>query len=452
MAFSFGFFNSKGLDRTYTAENFCDYLGSLICNGIQDNYGDCFKLTATGSGIKVIVGKGKAWINGHYFINDARYSIDLSGYQDESLPRYVGIAVYLDTTESVRNVSLKLFPGTPAESPSLPSFPQSENKARLLMYAVRLNVGATSLTERDWYDYREDKNVCGYCKCILGKCKVTEMQSQLAQLNAEIKGYNDTISDLTGKVEMLQTKVDDLTGDIVETGEIGENIYYVKYSNGRLLLRGTGVTYDYDLGESPFWEDEDIRSLVVSEGITEIGDSVFERCSNMTSASFPNTLESIGKRAFFMYTTGGLKTLNLPASVTKIGEKAFTNLAASSLVLPENLIELGTYLFMDSNTLQNVRVECAEIPAFCFVNCSRLNQLTLSSNVKKIGTHMINYCSLLSEITYEGSLADWAKVQKMHNWDGNIGGTTDGYLNKVQCLDGYMEYDRENREWTEVRD
>lgn len=36
MAFSCGFFNSKGLDRTYTAENFTEYLGSIICNGILD--------------------------------------------------------------------------------------------------------------------------------------------------------------------------------------------------------------------------------------------------------------------------------------------------------------------------------------------------------------------------------------------------------------------------------
>ncbi len=452
MAFSSGFFNSKGLDRTYTAENFCDYLGSIICNGIQDNYGQNFSLTASTVGLKVILGTGKAWINGHYFINDTRYSIDLTEYQDESLPRYVGIAIYLDTTDAVRNVSLKLFPGTPAENPALPTIPQDDDHARLLLYAVRLNVGATSLTERDWYDYREDSNVCGYVKCILGKCKVTEMQSQIAQLNAEIKGYNAAVADLTGKIDMLQTKVDDLTGDIVETGEIGEDIYYVLYSNGRLLLRGTGATYDYDLGESPFWENENIKSLVVSEGITAIGDSVFERCSNMATVSFPNTLESIGKRAFFMYTTDGLTSLNLPASVTKIGEKAFTNISAVSIVMPETLTDLGTYLFMDSNKLQSVRVECAEIPAFCFVNCSYLNQMTLSSNVKKIGSHMINYCTLLHEIIYEGSLADWAKVQKMQNWDGNIGGTTDGYLNKVQCLDGYMEYDRENREWTEVRD
>ena len=448
MAFSSGFFNSKGLDRTYTAEDFTTYLSSIICNGILDTYGQNFKLTATSRGLKVILGTGKAWINGHYFVNDARHTIDLTEYQDESLPRYVAISILLDTSESIRSVSLEITPGTPAESPLLPSFPSNENQTRLLMYAVRLNVGATELSDRDWYDYREDKNVCGYCKCILGKCKVTDMQSQLAQIIAEISGYNRTIEDLTNKVEVLQTKVDDLTGDIIETGEIGENAYFVLYSNGTLLLRGTGATYDYEIGKSPFWESEAIKNLVVSEGITAIGNSVFERCNNMASASFPNTLESIGERAFFMYTTGGLKTLNLPASVTKIGEKAFTNLAASSLVMPENLTELGTYLFMDSNTLQNVRVECAEIPAFCFVNCSRLNQITLSANVKKIGAHMINYCPMLKSITYEGSLADWAKVQKMQNWDGNIGGTTDGYLNKIICLDGYMEYDRENREWT----
>lgn len=255
------------------------------------------------------------------------------------------------------------------------------------------------------------------------------MQSQISQLNAEIKGYNAVVSDLTSKIDMLQTKVDDLTGDIVETG----------------------ATYDYDLGESPFWENENIKSLAVLDGITAIRDSVFERCSNMETSSFPNTLKSIGKRAFFMFTTGGLKTLNLPASVTKIGEKAFTNISATYLVMPETLTELGTYLFMDSNTIQNVRVECAEIPSFCFVNCSYLNQMTLSRNVKKIGSHMINYCSLLREIIYEGSLDDWAAVAKLGNWDGHIGQTS-GSLAKIQCLDGYMEYDFENNEWNEVKE
>ena len=143
------------------------------------------------------------------------------------------------------SVTLKLFPGTPAEAPSLPSIPQDAVHVRLLMYAVRLNPGAESLTERDWYDYREDANVCGYCKCILGKCKVTEMLAQLAQIEAEMQEYNDTVSELTNKVDTLQTEVDDIIGGIVEIGTCGENIHYVLYENGKLLLHGTGETYDY---------------------------------------------------------------------------------------------------------------------------------------------------------------------------------------------------------------
>ena len=361
MAFSSGFFNSKGLDRTYTAENFTEYFSSIICNGILDTYGQNFKLTAAANGLKVILGTGKAWINGHYFINDARHTIDLTECQDESLPRYVAISILLDTSESVRSVSLEITPGTPAESPSLPSFPSNENQTRLLMYAVRLNVGATELSDRDWFDYREDKNVCGYCKCILGKCKITEMQSQLAQLLAEISGYNRTIEDLTNKVEVLQTKVDDLTGDIVETGQLGEDIYYVLYSNGRLLLRGSGATYDYEIGNSPFWENDTIKNLVVSEGVTSIGSSVFERCCNMASASFPNTLESISKRAFFMYNQGGLTEMTIPASVTTLGEKAFVDQNLISVTLPETLTELGTYIFMGCTRLNANNLSVTDI-------------------------------------------------------------------------------------------
>ena len=323
MAFSSGFFNSKGLDRTYTAEDFTAYLSSIICNGILDTYGQNFKLTAANSGLGVVLGTGKAWINGHYFINDSRYVIDLTSYQDESLPRYVGIAIYLDTTESVRSVSLRLFPGTPAENPQLPTIPQDEEHVRLLMYAVRMNPGASRITENDWFDYREDSNVCGYCKCILGKCKVTELMTQMAQLVAEVQENNETIAELTNKVDTLQTEVDDIIGGIVEIGTCGENIHYVLYENGKLLLHGTGATYDYEIGNSPFWENENIRSLVISEGITAIGNSVFERCVNMESVSFPTTLTTIGERSFFMYSQGGLTELNIPASITAIGEKAF---------------------------------------------------------------------------------------------------------------------------------
>lgn len=256
---------------------------------------------------------------------------------------------------------------------------------------------------------------------------------------------------MTTQVETLQTEVDDIIGGIVEIGTCGENIHYVLYENGKLLLHGTGETYDYEIGRSPFWEREDIRSLVIGEGITAIGTSVFERCYNMATVTFPSTLTTIKARAFFMYTQGGLTFLTIPPTITTIGEKAFVDQALTSIIMPATLTTLGTYIFDGSDTLTTARVECSEVPGFCFVWCSNLRNLTLSHNVTKIGSHWINYCNSLTQLTYEGSLDEWAAVVKGGNWDGR-GGQVDGTLKKVICLDGYMQYDTETKEWTEVRE
>ena len=90
MAFSYGFFNAKNLDRVYTAEHFTSYLSSIICDGIQDTYGECFSITPAG-GFQLRIGSGKAWIQGHYFQND----IDpLSGASQRWIEWYYRIQHY----------------------------------------------------------------------------------------------------------------------------------------------------------------------------------------------------------------------------------------------------------------------------------------------------------------------------------------------------------------------
>lgn len=453
MAFYSGFFNSKGLDRTYTAEDFTSYLSSIICNGILDTYGQNFKLTAASSGLKVTLGTGKAWIDGHYFINDARYSIDLTSYQDESLPRYVAIAILLDVGESARSVSLEITPGTPAENPSLPSLPSDENKTRLLMYAVRLNPGATDLTERDWYDYREDKNVCGYCKCILGKCKVTELMTQMAQLVAEVQENNETIAELTNKVEELEAEVEDI-GDIVSAGQCGENVFYAMYSNGKVLLKGSGDTYDYDSSNrSPFYRNDDIKRVVISEGVTSVGDDLFIRCLNLESASLPTTVTSIGSTAFMpademIGAAGKLTNITIPQAVTSIGGGCFWGSALTSVTIPPNVATVGNYAFRDCSRLTTVRYEGSVIGGYMFGSCTALNSFTIANTVTRIGEHCFNYCQNLETLTYEGSLEQWQAITKGTNWDGKGGsGIAVSGLTRINCLDGFMEWDDENHEW-----
>lgn len=445
-----GFFNSKGDDRLYNAEHFTSYLSSLICNGIQDNYGSCFALSASG-GMMLTIGSGKAWIDGHYTQTSTETNLDLSKYVDESLSRYVIVGVYCDTAENVRDCDFIVKSGTCSASPAIPAFANTDTRTYLTLCAVLLRAGVTEITKSDITDYRNNDSRCGYVRCILGKCRVTEMLSEMAKTNATLDELQKRLDAMNSQISELQTKVDDLTaGEILATGQCGENVYYVLYDSGKLLLRGSGATYDYEISDSPFYESEEIKKLVVSKGITEIGNSIFERCSNMTMASFPNTLKRIGKRAFFQFSDGGLTTLQIPSSVDTIGDEAFANQSMVTVTLPETLTTLGTYLFQSADALQSVRVECAEIPAFCFVRCKKLNQMTISKNVKKIGANIVNYCTLLDTITYEGSLEEWKAIEKYANWDGNSS-TSPGYLNNIVCVDGTMAYDRDNKTWNEVK-
>lgn len=174
MSFSYGFFDAKNRDRVYTAENFTAYLSSLICNGILDSYGDCFAVTANNN-LTVTVGTGKAWLGGHYFNSDSPHTVDLSSHVNASANRYVAIGICCDT--AARECSLVVRAG--AAVPNLTSFGE---QIYLTLATVYLPAGTSSVISADITDCREDESKCGYVKCILGKCGVSDLLGRLDEL------------------------------------------------------------------------------------------------------------------------------------------------------------------------------------------------------------------------------------------------------------------------------
>lgn len=457
MAFSYGFFNAKNLDRVYIAEDFTSYLSSLICSGILDTYGDNFSVTASGN-LSVVIGTGKAWIGGHYFINDMAYTLDLRQYVDESLSRYVIIGISCDVSDSVRACKLEVKSGTAATSPSVPTFENTDTKTYLTLASVRLNGGITSISQSNIKDYRSDESKCGYVKCILGKCRVSEMLLKMEQIDTLLAAYNKQISDLQYTVDLLQTKVDDLTGDIIETGQCGEDIYYVLYSNGKLLLRGTGAMYDYDSdNRSPFRDNETIRNLVVSSDITHLGEDAFMDAVNLTSATLPDSLTSIADSAFMQSDdrigyVHGLTNIVIPDKVTALGGSVFWGTAITAITIPESVTSIGKYLCRDCLNLTEAHINGTLLGTFMFTGCTNLKTLTISAKVKSIDECALTYCSSLESISFYGTTSQWDSITKGSNWDGLSGMDVSlSGLTKIQCTDGYLEYDTENYTWIEVK-
>ena len=52
---------------------------------------------------------------------------------------------------------------------------------------------------------------------------------------------------------------------------------------------------------------------------------------------------------------------------------------------------------------------------------------------------------------YEGSITQWNAITKPTNWMSSGEHSYNNYLKKIQCVDGYLEYDSENNVWNEVK-
>lgn len=110
-------------------------------------------------------------------------------------------------------------------------------------------------------------------------------------------------------------------------GNCGDNVEWY-YDGGVLNITGYGDIYDYSaeedytLNPTPWFELRDyITDIVISEGITRIGDYSLVGCVNMETIELPSTLTSIGERAFMDWIN--LVEIEIPESVTSIEDGAF---------------------------------------------------------------------------------------------------------------------------------
>ena len=183
-----------------------------------------------------------------------------------------------------------------------------------------------------------------------------------------------------------------LPGDVEIALKCGDNVYYSFSDDGNTVnIFGTGDTWDftYDIYadpdcNSPFFENEDIKNIIVESGVTGLGNHLFDCCINVESISLPEGLTKIGEDALnFFYK---IESVTLPSSVRYIGTGAFSNWQKlKSITIPDGVtsIESGT-----------------------FFQCYDLESVVIPKSVTSVGDKAFSYCGSLTDVYYAGSEAD----------------------------------------------
>ena len=95
-----------------------------------------------------------------------------------------------------------------------------------------------------------------------------------------------------------------------------------------------------------------IKTVNIPSSVTSIGVRAFTGCSNLSTVNIPNSVTTIGDYAF--YQCAALTTINIPNSVTTIGDYAFYNSVLSLNKLPEGVTSIGECSFATYDVFRNV--------------------------------------------------------------------------------------------------
>ena len=137
------------------------------------------------------------------------------------------------------------------------------------------------------------------------------------------------------------------------TGQCGDNITWTLEEN-TLTITGNGVIEDYDENSQP-WHTyiDDIKILIIHDGITGIGEMAFFNCYNLTGELvLPDSLTEIGVSAF-ENCYGFEGDLIIPDNVIAIGEKAFEgcNKLSGVAYIPKSVISIGENALSSIHTI-----------------------------------------------------------------------------------------------------
>lgn len=174
-----------------------------------------------------------------------------------------------------------------------------------------------------------------------------------------------------------------------------------------LTIRGSGAMEDYLMSGHQPWRSfrDQITSVVVSPGVTSIGNLAFTRFSKLIHVDIADSVVSIGEQAFS--DCSSLTDIKIPQSVTYIGVKAFGSCTKlSSITLStNNITSIRLYTFSGCSELSSIVIPdgVTSIQLGAFSNCTKLTSITIPGSVTSIGSNVFDGCTRLNDIRYSGT-------------------------------------------------
>lgn len=144
---------------------------------------------------------------------------------------------------------------------------------------------------------------------------------------------------------------------------------------------------------------ENIETLIIGEGVTQIGAFNFEEMKNLKKLTLPSTLKVIGMDAF--HGCESLQDFTIPSSVSRIDQSAFQNCKSlTKIILPDQITVLYCTVFAGCSSLKEVHLPAnlQKINSRVFSGCISLTEIDIPNGVTEIPDGMLYGCASLKSV------------------------------------------------------
>ena len=191
-------------------------------------------------------------------------------------------------------------------------------------------------------------------------------------------------------------------------------------NDGTLTISGEGAMPGYSSVGPPWYNYRDnIHTLIIENGVTDISYYAFSYFSNLTSVSIANTVLSIEFYAFTQCTS--LPSIVIPNGITKIDEGVFYGCTAlSNFFIPKNVANINAKAFFACKNLTSLEVDIenyyyASENGVLFnkdktvLSCypaGKSGAYIIPNNVVTIGSGAFLFCKKLTSVTIPNSVTN----------------------------------------------
>ncbi len=248
-------------------------------------------------------------------------------------------------------------------------------------------------------------------------------------------GFAGVLLDVPGKLEEMG---EDVFGEdmVDEDGALYIGKYLVSFDNIRNLTSYTIKEGTIVVLENAF-EKESLEEVIMPDTVKTVQASAFREMPNLKNVVFSKNLEEIGDYAFFK-----CSLLESPVNITAnivIGQYAFAECSAiTQIIMGEGAQQIGDYAFQNCSSAV---AECitigdgSTIGKYAFNNCDGIKKVSTVAEDPVINEHAFGNCDGLTTVGVLNSLQKLESSEKILDVGGEtaIENSTDEQFIKVEA-------------------